>query len=115
MPDLHLNSSHSRRLFSGDQSGDIGPAGVSTSAQLRQSSMFHVPPTGIQRNLHSGGWNESSMPRLGNASSSNAGVRECSSSQKEEANSINMMMGIPSNTWFAAGSENGLSHSETYI
>ena len=115
MPDLQLNSSHSRRLFSGDQSADTGPTGVSTSAQLCQSSMFHVPPAGIQRSLHSVGWNESSMPRLGNASSSNAGARERSSSQKEEATSINMMMGIPSNTCFAAGSENGLSHSETYI
>ena len=85
IPNLQLNSSHSRRLFSGDQSTDTGPAGVSTSAQLRQSSMFHVPPAGIQRSLHSVGWNESSMPRLGNASSCNASVRELSSSHKEEA------------------------------
>lgn len=113
MPDLQPNSSHSRRLFSGDQSADTGPAGVSTSAQLRQSSMFHVPPAGIQRSLHSVGWNESPMPRLGNASSSNAGARERSSSQQEEATSINMMMGIPSNTWFAAGSENRATNHES--
>lgn len=113
MADLQPNSSHSRRLFSGDQSADTGPAGVSTSAQLRQPSMFHVP-SGIQRSLHSVGWNESSsMPRLGNASSSNAGARERSSSQQEEASSRNMMMGIPSNTWFVAGSENRATNHDS--
>ena len=113
MPDLQLNSSHSIRLFSSDQSADIGPAGVSTSSQLRQSSIFHVPLAGIQRSLHLVGWNESSMPRLGNASGSNAGVRERSSSQKEEATSITMMMGIPSNTWFAVGSEDRETNHES--
>lgn len=112
MPDLQPNSSHSRRLFSGDQSADTGPAGVSTSAQLRQPSMFHVP-SGIQRSLHSVGWNESSIPRLDNASSSNAGARERSSSQQEEASSRNMMMGIPSNTWFVAGSENRTTNHDS--
>lgn len=114
IPDLQPNSSHSRRMFSGDQSADTGPAGVSTSAQLRQPSMFHVP-SGIQRSLHSVGWNESSsMPRLGNASSSsNAGARERSSSQQEEASSRNMMMGIASNAWFVAGSENRATNHES--
>lgn len=75
--------------------------------------MFHVS-SGIKRSLHSVGWNESySTPRLGNASSSNGGARERSSSQYEEASSRTMMMGIASNTWFVAGSENRATNHES--
>lgn len=75
--------------------------------------MFHVLLS-IHRSFHLVGWNErSSMPRHGNASSSNVGARDHSSSQQEETSSRNMMLGISINTWFVAGLENKETNYES--
>uniref|UniRef100_A0A0C9RRT7 RING-type E3 ubiquitin transferase n=1 Tax=Wollemia nobilis TaxID=56998 RepID=A0A0C9RRT7_9CONI len=104
MSEIHPHSSHSRRLFTGDLSPDTGPGGASTSAPPRQPSVFHVP-SGIQRSLHSLGWNDNnSMPRMGNASGSTAVGRERLSSIQEETSSRNMG-GIANNAWLVANTE----------
>lgn len=53
------------------------------------------------------------MDRLANASKSNVGAREISSSQQQEASSRNIMMGITINSWFVACLENRETNHES--